>query len=40
MDKELFEDLKVSLGEAIRHAGGKKDLRTTTQPPPPKKLSK
>src|SRR5687767_12140448 len=39
MDKELFEDLKASLGEAIQHAEGKKYLRTTTLPRPPKKLS-
>ncbi len=39
MDKQLFEDLKTSLGEAIEHAEGKRELRTTTLPRPPKKLS-
>lgn len=39
MDKNLFEDLKTSLGEAIEHAEGKKELRTTTLPRPPKNLS-
>lgn len=39
MDKELFEDLKTSLNEAIEHAEGKKELRTTVLPRPPEKLS-
>lgn len=39
MDKKLFEELKESLHEAIEHAEGKKELRTTTLPRPPKKLS-
>lgn len=38
MDKNLFEDLKQSLGEAIDHARGKKELRTTTLPRPPQKM--
>jgi putative transcriptional regulator len=36
MDKKLFADLKESLNEAIEHASGKLDLRTTTLPRPPK----
>ena len=39
MDKKLFADLKESLNEAIEHAEGKRELRTTTLPRPPKKLS-
>lgn len=39
MDKQLIEDLKESLNEAIEHAEGKKELRTTTLSRPPKKLS-
>lgn len=40
MKKELFEELKQSLGEAIEHAQGKRnDLRTTILPELPKKLS-
>lgn len=39
MDKQLFEDLKESLNEAIEHAEGKKELRTTTLPRPSKSLS-
>ncbi len=39
MDKELFENLKESLNEAIEHTEGKKELRMTTLPRPPKKLS-
>lgn len=39
MDKKLFADLKESLGEAIEHAKGKRNLRTTVLPRPPLKLS-
>lgn len=39
MDKKLFADLKDSLNEAIEHAEGKRELRTTTLPRPPQKLS-
>lgn len=38
MDKNLFKDLKASLNEAIDHAKGKKELRTTTLPRPPQKM--
>ena len=36
MDKNLFADLTDSLKEAIEHAEGKRELRTTTLPRPPK----
>jgi putative transcriptional regulator len=39
MDKQLFADLKEALGEAIEHAEGKRELRTTTLPRPPQKLT-
>ncbi len=39
MNKKLFADLKESLNEAIAHANGKLELRTTTLPRPPEKLS-
>ncbi len=38
MDKKLFADLKESLNEAIEHASGKRELRTTTLPRPPQKM--
>ncbi len=38
---DFFEDLKLSLEQAIEHAQGKRnDLRTTTLPRPPKVLTK
>lgn len=41
MKKELFDELKQSLNEAVEHAQGKRnDLRTTILPEPPKKLSR
>jgi DNA-binding transcriptional regulator YiaG len=40
MDKKLFADLKESLNEAIQHASGKLDLRTTTLPRPPKAMER
>ena len=41
MEKELFEELKGSLSEALDHAKGKKkDLRTTILPAPPKEMSR
>ncbi len=41
MDKELFEDLKLSLQQALEHAEGKRnDLRTTVLPRPPQPLDK
>ncbi len=38
MDKKLFTDLKESLNEAIEHAEGKRELRTTALPRPPKEM--
>lgn len=38
MDKKLLTDLKESLNEAIEHAQGKRELRTTTLPRPPEKM--
>ncbi len=40
MDKQLFADLKESLGEAIEHASGKRNLKTTTLPRPPKVMTR
>jgi putative transcriptional regulator len=40
MDKKLFADLKESLNEAIQHASGKLDLRTTPLPRPPKAMER
>lgn len=39
MDKNLFADLKESLGEAIEHAEGKRESRTTVLPRPPKDMN-
>lgn len=35
MDNTLFEELLASTGEALDHANGKRDLRTTILPPAP-----
>jgi putative transcriptional regulator len=35
MKEELFEELMASVGEALEHARGKRELRTTVLPPPP-----
>lgn len=41
MKKELFDDLKISLSEAISHAKGERhDLRTTVLPQRPKDLTR
>ncbi len=42
MGKESFEELEDSLGQALRHARGEMELRTTTHrvPPEPKPRSK
>ncbi len=40
MDKKLIPDLKESLNEAIQHASGKLDLRTTPLPRPPKAMER
>jgi hypothetical protein len=40
MDKKLFGELKESLNQAIEHAQGKRELRTTTLPRPPKKMNR
>jgi DNA-binding transcriptional regulator YiaG len=39
MDKKTFAELLESAGEALEHAQGKRDLRSTVLPPPPKPLS-
>lgn len=39
MNKDLFDDLKSSLKEAIEYAEGKKELQTKTLPRPPKELN-
>jgi len=39
MDEKLFAELLESAGEALDHARGKRDLRSTRLPPPPKPLS-
>ena len=40
MEKQLFEELKESLNQALQHARGERnDLRTTTLPRPPQKMS-
>lgn len=39
MKKELFDELRASMGEALEHAQGKRELRTTVLPPPPKPMS-
>ncbi len=38
MDKKLFADLKESFNQALKHASGKLDLRTTTLPRPPQAM--
>lgn len=39
MKKATFEDLLASMKEALEHAEGKRNLRTTTLPLPPAPLS-
>lgn len=39
MNKELFDRLIESANQALEHAEGKRELRTTTLPRPPQKLS-
>jgi putative transcriptional regulator len=39
MKKATFEDLLASMNEALEHAEGKRNLRTTTLPLPPAPLS-
>ncbi len=34
-----FNELMESMGEALEHAQGKRELRTTVLPPPPKPIS-
>lgn len=36
-EKGIFSELKQSLEEALEHAEGKRELRTTVIPPPPPK---
>src|SRR4029078_13519694 len=38
MRDALFEELMQSAGEALEHARGKRDLRTTVLPQPPKPM--
>jgi len=38
MERKLFEQLLESANEALAHAKGKRDLRTTVLPPPPKPM--
>lgn len=38
MEKRLFEDLLESANEALAHAQGRLDLRTTVFPPPPEPM--
>lgn len=38
MDRNLFDELLASANEALAHAKGKRDLRTTVLPPPPKPM--
>lgn len=38
MERKLFEELLESVTEALAHAKGKRDLRTTILPPPPKPM--
>ena len=38
MDETLLQDLLRSAGEALEHARGKRELRTTVLPPPPKPM--
>jgi len=39
VDETLFKELLQSAGEALEHAQGKRELRTTVLPPPPKPMS-
>lgn len=39
MRKELFAELMESMGEALEHAQGKRELRTTILPDPPRQMS-
>ena len=39
MKKELFADLLESMGEALEHARGKRELRTTVLPAAPRPMS-
>lgn len=39
MKKELFDDLMESMGEALEHARGKRELRTTRLPAAPRPMS-
>jgi putative transcriptional regulator len=39
MDKALFSELLESSKEALEHAKGKRDLRTTVLPAPPKPMN-
>lgn len=38
MERHVFEALLESAHEALAHAKGKRDLRTTVLPPPPKPM--
>lgn len=39
MDDKLFGEFLVSMGEALAHANGKLDLRTTVLPAPPEPMT-
>jgi DNA-binding transcriptional regulator YiaG len=39
VDDMLFRELLLSAGQALDHARGKRELRTTVLPPPPKPMS-
>lgn len=39
MRKELFAELVQSMGEALEHASGKRDLRTTVLPAAPARMT-
>ncbi len=39
MEDKLYKEFMVSLGEALDHAKGKLELRTTTLPAPPHPMS-
>ena len=39
MDDTLFADLLESVNEALEHAGGKRNLKTTVLPPPPEPMN-
>ena len=39
MEKDLFQELMTSVGEALEHAQGKRALRTTELPAPPKPMT-